>query len=131
MIKHTDTLRRNNIVLIDGKETVIESIGDNWINISAWAGGHGDSGSIDYEWEECVNKLEFIPLSEEWLLRADAIVYEFDNGQPNQYRIGERLFVIRDGVITDYGSSLPLKYVHTFQNFMFIMTSEELTFKEL
>jgi len=68
-----------------------------------------------------------IPLIEEWLLRFGAIVYEFDNGLPNQYRIGERLFVIRENQITDYGSSVVLKYVHQLQNLYFSLTQTELT----
>jgi hypothetical protein len=70
-----------------------------------------------------------IPLTEEWLLKFGAEVYDFDNGEPNQYRIGNRLFVIRDNKIVDYGSSVILEYVHRFQNFMYEVTNEELTIK--
>lgn len=68
-----------------------------------------------------------IPLTEEWLVRFGATTYEFDNGQPNQYRIGEDLYVIRDGVITDYGTSVKLPFVHTLQNLYFAKRGKELT----
>lgn len=35
--------------------------------------------------------------------------------KPNQYRIGERLFVVRDGKICDYGSSVQVDYLHELQ----------------
>lgn len=77
-----------------------------------------------------VTNLHPIPLTEEWLVKFGADVYKFDNGQPNQYRINDRLYVIRDGVITDYGTSVKLPYVHTLQNLYFALTGEELTIKE-
>jgi hypothetical protein len=76
-----------------------------------------------------INGLVPIPLTEEWLLKFNAECYEFDNGQPNQYRIGSRLFVIRDKNIVDYGSSVVIKYVHQLQNLYFALTGEELELK--
>ena len=70
-----------------------------------------------------------IPLTEEWLLKFGAEYIEFNNGMQNQYRIGNRLFVIRDGFIVDYASSKILKYVHTFQNFIFALTETESTYE--
>ena len=35
--------------------------------------------------------------------------------KPNQYRIGERLIVNRDGVYFDYGSNIQLDYLHELQ----------------
>jgi hypothetical protein len=70
-----------------------------------------------------------IPLTEEWLLKFGAEQYTFDNGEPNQYRIGSRLFVIRNGKIVDYGTSVILEYVHRFQNFIYELTNEEPTWK--
>ena len=71
-----------------------------------------------------------ITLTEEWLLKFGAEMYEFDNGQPNQYRIQTELYVIRDGVITDYGTSVKLPFVHTLQNLYFAKRNEELTLIE-
>lgn len=70
-----------------------------------------------------------ILLTEQWLVMFGAIVYELDNGtnSPNQYRIGERLYVIREGSIVDYGCSVVIKYVHQLQNLYFALTGEELT----
>lgn len=49
----------------------------------------------------------------EWCLAA------CDNGKPNQYRFGERLIVIRNGIFFDYGSGVKLEYLHEFQNFYY------------
>ena len=70
-----------------------------------------------------------ITLTEEWLLKFGAIVYDFDH-QPNQYRISERLFVTRDGHFYDYGANVKLLYIHQLQNLYFALTGEELTIKE-
>ncbi len=51
-------------------------------------------------------------------------------GSPNQYRIKNRLFVIREGIIVDYGSDTKIYYVHQFQNLYFALTGEELTINE-
>lgn len=68
---------------------------------------------------ECVEFLDWfepIPLTPEILTEwCSATCYEFDNGQPNQYRIGERLIVNRDGVYFDYGSNTKLDYLHELQ----------------
>ena len=69
-----------------------------------------------------------IPLTPEILEKCGAIVYEFDNGLGNQYRIKDRLFVIRDGDIVDYGSSVIIKHLHQLQNLYFALTGEELTY---
>ena len=69
-----------------------------------------------------------IRLTEELLLKFGAIKYETPHD--NQYRIGDRLFVIRDGIIYDYGTSVKLEYVHRFQNFMYEVTNEELTINQ-
>lgn len=64
---------------------------------------------------------EIIPIKlvEYWLLKFGFKKYEFENGEPNQYRYKNRLIVIRDGKFTDYGSSVMLEYVHQLQNFYF------------
>ena len=69
-----------------------------------------------------------IPLTPEILEKCGAIVYEFDNGLGNQYRIKDRLFVIRDGDIVDYGSSVIIKHLHQLQNLYFALTNEELNY---
>ena len=70
--------------------------------------------------------LQPIPLTPEILEKCGAIVYEFDNGLGNQYRIKDRLFVIRDGNIVDYGSSVIIKHLHQLQNLYFALTNSEL-----
>ena len=71
-----------------------------------------------------------IPLTEEWLLRMGVEVYEFDNGEPNQYRLKSRLIVIRENSFCDYGSNVKIKYVHSLQNLYFALTNQELEIKE-
>jgi hypothetical protein len=92
--------------------------------------------TIDYEdISLCVDSNDYfnkhyapIPLTEEWLLKFGAIKYETPHD--NQYRIGDRLFVIREGIIYDYGTNVKLEFVHRFQNFMYELTNEELTINQ-
>ena len=44
----------------------------------------------------------------------------------NQYRIGDRLIVIRYGKFVDYGSSVELPYLHILQRFILALTNEPL-----
>lgn len=70
-----------------------------------------------------------ITLTEEWLLKAGAEAYEFDH-KPSQYRIGDRLIVVRDGCFYEYGTNLKLEFVHRFQNLFFeLQNGKELEFK--
>ena len=72
---------------------------------------------------------DLIPLTEEWLLKAGAEAYEFDH-KPSQYRIGDRLIVVRDGCFYEYGTNLKLEFVHRFQNLFFeLQNGKELEFK--
>ena len=72
---------------------------------------------------------DFLPLTEEWLLKAGAEAYEFDH-KPSQYIIGDRLIVIRDGCFYEYGTNLKLEFVHRFQNLFFeLQNGKELEFK--
>jgi hypothetical protein len=73
--------------------------------------------------------LKPIPLTKEILLKCGAEKYEFDNGQPNQYRVGSRLFVIRNGAIYDYGSDTKLNYLHELQNLYYSLTKTELNYE--
>ena len=73
--------------------------------------------------------LEPITLTEEWMLKAGAEAYEFDH-KPSQYRIGDRLIVVRDGCFYEYGTNLKLEFVHRFQNLFFeLQNGKELEFK--
>ena len=67
---------------------------------------------------------EPIPLTEDLLLRFGA-----KKLRENQYKIGDRLLILRENVWTDYGSGVQLHYVHTFQNFIFALTQKELVLK--
>jgi hypothetical protein len=70
-------------------------------------------------------KIKGVILTEEWLLKMG---FEVNNGYYNQYRYKDRLIVIRDGKLVDYGTSVILEYVHQLQNLYFALTGEELTF---
>lgn len=82
------------------------------------------SNEDEETWIE-IDVFEPIPLTEELLLEFGCIVYEFDHKE-NQYRLDDRLFMIRDGVVCDYASNVKLPHVHTFQNFIFALTQKEL-----
>jgi hypothetical protein len=84
-----------------------------------------------YNIELCpIDSLDLKPISltEDWLLKMGAEVFEFDNGQPNQYRYKDRLIVIRDGKFVEYGTSVILDCVHQLQNLFFALKNEELSF---
>lgn len=67
---------------------------------------------------------EPIPLTEEWLLRLGAEAIETPHDI--QYRIKDRLFVLRGFVFCDYGSGVKILYVHQLQNLYFALTQTEL-----
>ena len=75
------------------------------------------------------DEIEAIPLTEEWLLRLGFELCSFGNVGLRQYRLGDRLIVIREGKFVDYGSSVVLEYVHTLQNFFYALTKQDLEFK--
>ena len=45
------------------------------------------------------------------------------------YRFDKRLFVIRDGIVVDYGSSLTLPHLHTLQQLIRLFTGKEIEVK--
>lgn len=70
--------------------------------------------------------IEPIPLTEEWLLKFGFYKLHYEVAKPPQYRLGNRLIVLRDGVFCDYGTGRKLEYVHVFQNLCFILEEKEL-----
>lgn len=70
-----------------------------------------------------------IPLTEEWLLKFGFEVFEFDH-KPNQYRLGNRLIVIRCDGFYEYGTNIKVSHVHSLQNLIFALTGEELEVKQ-
>jgi hypothetical protein len=84
----------------------------------------------DFQRTDLLPNFEPIPLTEKWLLKFGFEVFEFDNGQPNQYRFKDRLLVIREEKFVDYGSSVAIKYVHQLQNLYFALTGQELQLKQ-
>jgi len=109
---------------------------DNW----SYRQPKNDFKEFYFKWDdsdfhamlECtldIKDMEPIPLTEDILLKCGFEVYEFDNGQSNQYRFKDRLIVIRDNKFVDYGTSVILNYVHTIQNLYFALTGEELEVK--
>ena len=97
--------------------TVLGIDSNSWLQL--------DNEQLNTRCDDC----EYIHLTEEWLLKAGAQVYKFDHKQ-SEYRIGNRLIVIRDGYFFDYGTSLKLEFVHRFQNLFFeLQYGKELEFK--
>ena len=81
---------------------------------------------INYIWSYLY---EPIPLSPEVMEKIEGMEkYEFDH-KNNQYRYGDRLFVIRDGKIVDYGSSLILTHLHQLQQLIRLFTGKEIEVK--
>jgi hypothetical protein len=78
-----------------------------------------------YRIGECIEFLEWfepIPLTEKILMEWCGAF----SVKPNQYRISDRLIVVRDGKFVDYGSSVELPYLHIFQRFILVITNEPL-----
>jgi len=50
----------------------------------------------------------------------------FHKVEENQYRLGFKLIVIRDGKFFDYGSSVELPYLHIFQRLILALTNQPL-----
>jgi hypothetical protein len=63
-----------------------------------------------------------IPLTEDILVKWCGAF----SVKPNQYRISDRLIVIRDGKFVDYGSSVELPYLHIFQRLIIALTNQPL-----
>lgn len=65
-----------------------------------------------------------IPLTDEWLWKFG--IYEYP------YKVLGGVIKVRNGVyfFKCNGVDIEIKYVHTFQNFIFALTGEELTIKE-
>lgn len=74
-----------------------------------------------------IDSIEPLTLTEELLLKCGFERFEFDNGQPNQYRLKNRLIVIRDNIFIDYGSGVKIYSLHQLQNLIHALTNEELT----
>lgn len=109
-------LRINNLVMVNGEIEEIFGICEDYPFLKT-----AKYGACVIEYKD----LEPITLTEEWLIGFGCEVYEFDHKE-NQYRIAERLIVIRDGFFYEYGTSIKLQYVHTFQNLIFALTQQEL-----
>ena len=107
---------------------IVESI--NYDGIKLFVQNDNEYPELQSHWiepEYTFSKLHPIPLTEEWLIRMGAI--DLDAVHYKQYRLGERLIIVRDGKFVDYGSSVTLEYVNTFQNVIYALTGEELTIK--
>jgi hypothetical protein len=50
----------------------------------------------------------------------------FHKVEENQYRLGFKLIVIRDGKFFDYGTSVELPYLHILQRFILAMNNQPL-----
>lgn len=68
-----------------------------------------------------------IELTEEILLKCPDI--ENRNTNPKSYYLHNRIIFIDDNGCYDYATRVKLPYLHTFQNFIYALTNEELTIK--
>jgi hypothetical protein len=113
----------------------------NWVqHTEIWSYRNGDAKCFNfpllisdfYAEVECtieIEKLQPIPLTEEWLLKFGFIKYGMS--------YADSIFVINlwsNGLFMPqyqyrHGKRNPIKYVHQLQNLYFALTSEELTIK--
>lgn len=83
-------------------------------------------------WTEFSKHHRRIHLSEEWLIRAGAESSVFDNRKQYFLRKFGRLIIYQDGQFHEYATRVKLPFVHTLQNFIFVISDgEELTFKDI
>jgi hypothetical protein len=69
-----------------------------------------------------LDEFSAIPLTEKILTEWCG----FHKVEENQYRLGFKLIVIRDGKFFDYGTSVELPYLHILQRFILALTNEPL-----
>jgi len=84
---------------------------------------HNELIKIDY------NSISPVLLSEEWLLLKfgfEVASNDCFESKTKQYRLGNRLIVLREGVFCDYGTGRKLEYVHILQNLWSILEEKEL-----
>lgn len=76
-----------------------------------------ETGSFNYE---------PIPLTTDILLKCGATKVK---GDSIQYRVGNRLLILRNNCYYDYATEVKLEFVHKFQNFIYALTEKELEIK--
>jgi hypothetical protein len=129
--KIASQFRMGNLVLINGKVTEIEAIDVYGINSDEC------QGCVDYAYRFISNYandvLEFIPLTEEWLLKFG---FEKSSGTSVSFQLESKYFDIRYynqeiSIISDRDDlkMIQVKYVHQLQNLYFALVGEELTIK--
>lgn len=116
----SNELRVGNWVNAKGITQQLWVVGEN-----AYYGEESGNGLHDYQ-------IEPIPLTEEWLFRFGAALWE-DTPHQRIYKVGRLLFGITKGVqgvdlIFDRGSvnRVPIIYVHHFQNICLDLDGNEL-----
>lgn len=67
-----------------------------------------------------------IPLTIDILLKCGATKLK---GDSIQYRVGNRLLILRNNFYYDYATDVKLEFVHKFQNFIYALTEKELEIK--
>lgn len=111
-----------------------------WYDVSKVLELHSEKNKFDnvyieceesFEWTEC-NKLEPIPLTEEWLLKFGFLIIEingkFEATLPNfRYNIYWNKYT--DGFLFCDGETVLINfnYVHELQNLVFVLGQRELT----
>jgi len=128
MIKHTE-LRCGNLVNLkyDGKIMTgkVTSVNADHIEMDVISDHYVFSRSNPAD-------VDSLPLSEEWLIRAGAESSVFDNRKQYFLRKFGRLIIYQDGQFHEYATRVKLPFVHTLQNFIFVISDgEELTFKDI
>lgn len=129
----TKELRIGNLVLINGKETIVENIGENYVNRYFYEGGHGDCGSTMDDYNKADGDvLSGVPLTEQKLIE-----FGFENIDDE---IDHSEFVHGDFTIFGQGSDIQtpfyyetknsekviVEYVHHIQNLYFDIKRREL-----
>ena len=119
-------LRRGNKVLHNGIEKTIDCISPGYVILLEDRKGTDDFG----QWVN-LDEVEFIPLTEEWLIEK----MKFHKQNNQIYSIGLKLFISwwnTNSIEIDINGEVLIincKYVHELQNIYFALTGEELELK--
>jgi hypothetical protein len=118
----------------------------NWVrHCAAWSYRQDadDFEEFNFQWKledfyalcECtldIDNVEYIPLTEEWLLKFGFETSDWDNNSTYRKMIGNNDYTI---VFDEYSNTMvgdilikEIKYVHQLQNLYFALTGEELTY---
>lgn len=138
-------LRIGNLILVNDKQVEVENMSEYGINGNSWSDTHygNTTGGFDWDYELKKDRIEGIPLTEEWLIKFGFIKgVEYQSFRGPYYFVSKEKepignvkytelsgnYFIKDSLFDfRYGCHFTeIKYVHHLQNLYFSLTGTEL-----